>query len=254
MIGPVRRMSRRAGWAVVLAAAVGVAAPAAPAVAEQAPEVGECYDLPVAAFGADAGEPGRWPMLEPVPCTQSHTFEVTGLGLLPDEADGGAAARSACTDLAVWSAVGVNRAVAGLVTDPLRIESRAFLTGTRPQAWVCGAVAVEYRGRAGASPVALQSTVEGLPRRDARALRHCAVAADGRSAFAPPVTTACNARPRWQERTWVLWSALFDDNPGRAVLRARAAELCGPRAVATLPRAVEWNSGLPLTRCRTLYP
>jgi hypothetical protein len=239
---------------VVTAAVLVLAVPAAPALADQTPGVGECYDLDPGAFGSAAGGPGRWPDAEPVPCSQPHTFEITGLGLLPEDADGAEAARSACTDLAVWSAVGVNRAVAGIVTDPLRVESRAFLVGTRPQAWVCGAVAVEYRGRAGAVPIPLESTVEGLSRRDARALRHCAEASGGRSALAPAVTTACTTRPRWQERTWVLWSALFDDNPGRAVLRARAAELCGQRAVASVPRAEEWISGLPLTRCHTKYP
>lgn len=254
MISRVRAVTVRAGRVAVTAVVLVLAAPAAPALAEQTPGVGECFDLDPGMFSSASGGPGRWPAVDAVPCSQPHTYEITGLGLLPDDVDGVEAARSACTDLAVWSAVGVNRAVAGIVTDPLRVESRAFLVGTRPQAWVCGAVAVEYRGRAGATPVPLESTVEGLTRRDARALRHCAEASDGRSALAPAVTTACTTRPRWQERTWVLWSALFDDNPGRAVLRARAAELCGARAVASVPRAEEWIAGLPITRCHTKYP
>ena len=47
-----------------------------------------------------------------------------------------------CGALDVWNAVGVNRPVAGLVDDPLRIEPRAYAVRQSPPSYVCGAVAV----------------------------------------------------------------------------------------------------------------
>ena len=51
-----------------------------------------------------------------------------------------------------------------------------------------------------------------------------------------------------------MWTAFYDDDPGRAELRARAAQLCGPRAVPSLPSAADWDEGLPITRCHLKYP
>ena len=131
------------------------------------------------------------------------------------------------------------------------IEPRAFFA--RPEHFVCGAVAVAYQGRAPATLVPLATSIERLRARDRSSLRHCADAADGRSALAPAVTVPCSSRPRWQTTSWILWSALYDDNPGRATLRARAAQLCGVGATFSLPAAASWREGFPRTWCYRKY-
>ena len=60
--------------------------------------------------------------------------------------------------------------------------------------------------------------------------------------------------PPWQERTWVLWTAFYDEYPGRSRLLTRAAELCGPGARFSVPSAAAWEEGLPMTRCHRKYP
>lgn len=244
----------RSGPLLVAALVVGLAlplVPAAPAAADgRSPQVGDCFDLPDAVLD----EGGWWPDVDPVPCTAPHTYEVTQVGLLPQDVDAFAFARDRCSALAVWAAVGVNQPVAGLVADPLRIEPRSFGVRQQPAGWVCGAVAVDYNGRAAPTAVRLDSRVEGLSRRSAVALRHCASADGDRRALAPPVTVPCSTRPRWQDRTWIVWTAFYDDDPGRAELRARAARLCGPRAVVSLPSPADWVEGVPITRCHVKYP
>lgn len=244
----------RSGRLLIAALALGLALPVVPAqpsaATDRVPLVGDCFDLSDAVLE----EGGWWPDVEPVPCSEPHTFEVTTVGLLPEDVDAFAFARDQCSALAVWAAVGVNQPVAGIVTDPLRIEPRSFGLRRQPAGWVCGAVAVDYNGRAAQTAVRLDSPLEGLGRRSTVGLRHCASAADDRRALAPPVTVACATRPRWQERTWIVWTAFYDDDPGRAELRARAAQLCGPRAVVSLPSAADWVEGVPITRCHLKYP
>lgn len=238
--------------ALVLLVAVGVLLPALPAVgapgerAATLPVVGECYALTDAQAAAD-----YWVQDEPVACTQSHTYEVTDAGLVPMDVDAVAFARERCGSLEVWTALGVNSSTAGIITDPIRIEPRAFFA--RPDHFVCGAVVVEYQGRAPATLVPLTSSIERLRARGRASLRHCADAADGRSALAPAVTVPCSSRPRWQVASWILWSALYDDNPGRSTLRARAAELCGAGATFSLPLAASWADGIPRTWCYRKY-
>ena len=244
----------RCGPLLVAALAAGLALPAVtatPAAAtDRAPQVGDCFDVPDAVLE----EGGWWPDIDPVPCSEPHTYEVTQVGLLPQDVDAFAFARDQCSALAVWAAVGVNQPLAGMVADPLRIEPRSFGVRRQPASWVCGAVAVDYNGRGARTAVRLDSPVEGLTRRASAGLRHCSSAADDRRALAPPVTVPCSTRPRWQERTWIVWTAFYDDDPGRAELRARAAVLCGPRAVVSLPSRADWVEGLPVTRCHLKYP
>jgi hypothetical protein len=238
--------------ALVLLVIAGVLIPAVPAVgvpgesAGAVPVVGECYSLTDVEAAGD-----YWVESEPVPCTQVHTYEVTNAALVPMDVDAVAFARERCGSLDVWTALGINSSTAGIIADPIRIEPRAFFA--RPEHFVCGAVAVAYQGRAPATLVPLATSIERLRARDRSSLRHCADAADGRSALAPAVTVPCSSRPRWQTTSWILWSALYDDNPGRATLRARAAQLCGVGATFSLPAAASWREGFPRTWCYRKY-
>ena len=154
---------RRAG--VLLLAAIVVpsgalltapagAAPVLRPAAVTAPVVGECYDLTDArievgtlAGATAAGSEGYWSDVDPVPCTEPHTFEVTESDQLPMDVNAFEFAAQQCGALDVWNAVGVNRPVAGIVEDPLRIEPRAYAVRQSPPSYVCGAVAVELDGR-----------------------------------------------------------------------------------------------------------
>lgn len=237
------------------------AAPAKHSSAPIAPIVGECYDLSDARIevgtleGATAaGDGGYWVDTAPVACTAPHTFEVTESGLLPQDVNAFAFAAQQCGSLDVWNAVGVNRPMAGIVENPLRIEPRAYAVRQSPPSYVCGAVALSFDGRQPPTAVSLTSSIERLGRRARAALRYCSSAADGRGPFEPPVTVPCSTRPRWQVITWVLWTAFYDDYPGRAALRQRADELCGPGAVASVPTAASWKDGLARTWCYRKYP
>lgn len=261
---------RRAG--VLLLAAIVVpsgalltapagAAPVLRPAAVTAPVVGECYDLSDArievgtlAGATAAGSEGYWSDVDPVPCTEPHTFEVTESDQLPMDVNAFEFAAQQCGALDVWNAVGVNRPVAGIVEDPLRIEPRAYAVRQSPPSYVCGAVAVELDGRRPPRAVPLTSAIERLTRRERASLRYCASAEDGRGALAPAVTVPCSSRPRWQVRSWVMWTAFYDDFPGRAELRERASVLCGPGAVVSLPTAASWENGMPSTWCYRKYP
>jgi hypothetical protein len=261
---------RRAGVLLLAAivipsgALIAVPASAAPtrhAAAPAAPAVGECYDLSDArievgtlAGATAAGADGYWTEADRVPCSAPHTFEVTEAAPLPMDVNAFAFAAEQCGALDVWTAVGVNRPVAGIVRSPLRIEPRAYAVRQSPPSYVCGAVAVTLNGRRPPSAVTLTSAIERLSRRERAALRYCSSAADGRSALAPALTVPCSSRPRWQAQSWVMWTAFYDGFPGRAELRARATELCGVDAVVSLPTAASWADGMPRTWCYEKYP
>lgn len=244
----------RARWVVArIAAGAAVAVVAgllwAPA-AQAAPTVGECYAL--SAEQARAG--GWWPDASAVPCTQAHTFQVTEVGLIPADVDSLAFAADQCGSLDVWARLGVNPTVAGVVRHPVRIEARSFGLREMPPTYVCGAVLVGLNGRGSPTVVPLDAPVERLGRRSLAALRYCTSAQDDRGARAPMVSVPCSTRPRWEVSSWVVWTAFFDENPGRAALRARAEELCGAEAVFTLPSPGEWKDGLPRTWCFVKVP
>lgn len=257
---------RRAGVVLLVAVAIPSGAMLAGPVSaqpasRQTPAVGECFDLSDArievgtlAGAKAAGTDGYWAQADPVPCTEPHTFEVTEAGRLPMDVDPFAFAAEQCGALGVWNAVGVNRPVAGIVENPLRIEPRAYAVRQSPPGYVCGAVAVSLDGRRPPSAVVLTSSIERLSRRERAALRYCSSAADGRSAVVPAVTVPCSSRPRWQVRSWVMWTAFYDDFPGRAELRRRAGDLCGADVVVALPTAASWEEGLPRTWCHRNIP
>jgi hypothetical protein len=225
------------------------------------PAVGECYDLSDArvevgtlAGATTAGIDGYWSDADPVPCTAPHTFEVTEAAPLPMDVDAFEFAAEQCGALDVWNAVGVNRPIAGIVENPVRIEPRAYAVRQSPPSYVCGAVAVELRGRRPPTAVSLTSAIERLGRRELASLRYCSSAEDGRGALAPPVTVPCSTRPRWQVRAWLMWTAFYDDFPGRAELRERATALCDPGSVGSLPTSSSWEDGMPNTWCYLEYP
>lgn len=245
---------------VLLAAPVSAAPPSRPA-ASATPAVGECYDLSDARIEAGtlagamaAGADGYWSDADPVRCTEPHTFEVTEAAQLPMDVNAFEFAAEQCGALDVWNAVGVNRPVAGIVDNPLRIEPRAYAVRQSPPRYVCGAVAVTLDGRRPPTAVPLTSAIERLSRRERASLRYCSSAAEGRGPLAPEVTVPCSTRPRWQVTSWVMWTAFYDDFPGRAALRERASDLCGPDAVASLPTAASWQDGMPRTWCHRQYP
>jgi hypothetical protein len=189
---------------------------------------------------------GAWADALRVPCTRPHTFEVTEVGPIPADADAFEFAAEQCTALGVWTSAGVNRTRAGIVRAPLRVEPRAFAVRSATPSYACGAVAVglDEPGAARAF-VSLSSRLRDLSTLQRAALRYCTVGAREPD----PRTVDCATRPRWQVEQWVLWTAFFDTYPGRSVLRARAAALCGPGASPTVPRAVDWATGMPLTWC-----
>jgi hypothetical protein len=223
------------------------AAGAAPAAV---PQVGECYDLSDELLQAG----GWWGDVEPVPCSQEHTFEVTDMAVLPADVNAFDFAARQCGSLDVWAAIGLNVPAAGVVDDPLRIEARSFGVRQPPASYVCGAVAVTLNGTEPPTAVRVSAPFDRLSRRMQTALRHCSSAADGRRAQAPAITVPCTSRPRWQVESWVMWTAFYDDYPGRPALKRRASDLCGADAVATLPLGSAWEDGPPLTWCYQYYP
>jgi hypothetical protein len=215
-----------------------------------APIVGECHDVDDALLQ----EGGYWVDSIAVPCTEPHTFEVTETGAVPQDVNAFEFAQRQCGSLDVWTAVGVNRSTAGIVTDPVRVEPRSFAVRQASPSYVCGAVAVSFNGRQPPTAVRLTSSIERLRPRARAALQHCSSAANDRSAFAPAITVPCSTRPRWQVASWIIWSALYDDYPGRAALRERAADECGPGAVFVVPTAMSWEKGAARTWCYVKYP
>ena len=237
--------------AVMILAAVAVLVPLLPALPAAAgpsgqpsgaPVIGECYDLTDQQAQSD-----YWAAADPVPCTEPHTLEVTETAMVPMDVNAVDFARDRCGPLDVWTAVGVNSSAAGVIENPIRVDSRSFYL--RPDRYVCGAVAVEFNGTEPATLVTVSTSFERLRRGATRALRHCASAENGRRALAPPITVPCSSRPRWQVTAWILWSALYDNYPGRRVLKRRAAELCGPGRVTSMPTAASWEDGIPRTWC-----
>lgn len=217
----------------------------APAVAVPSgvPVVGECYDL----SDAELQAVDWWSEPAPVACTEPHTVQITEVGLLPADVNAFDFAADQCGALEVWTEVGVNVPEAGIVEAPLRVLPWSTAVRQTPASFACGAVVASLNGAEPWTAVPVSSSIERLSARDRAALRYCADAS--RPARAPQVTVPCTTRPRWEVTRWVLWTAFVDAYPGRAALRARAARLCGPGQVASLPSAASWDEGLPRTWC-----
>ena len=224
-----------------------------PGVASAAPDalplaVGDCLDLSAESVVERAG----WLEANPVPCTQEHTFEVTRVGPLSavgatdDPTD---AAAQECGELGVWNEVGVNRPTAGVVRAPVRIEARSFAVADPQPTFVCGAVAVEWTRGGDAAVVPLTQRIEDLGTEEREDLRYCSRARGVRRPWTVPTTVTCSTEPRWEQTAWVLWTAFYDEDPGRSRLRAKAKAICGSKARIVLPSPSDWTAGLPWTRC-----
>lgn len=228
--------------AAVLAGLLMMGVPAS--AQESGPRVGECYDL------VDAELTGTWVEAAPVACDGRHTLQVTSVVAISPDADPVATARQVCGALGVWNEVGVNRPVAGLVREPLRIEPRAFAVRGDEPVLACGAsvVAWDPRGRPGV--VDQPTSLDALGPRALAALRHC-IEPTASPQSLPAPTVPCDRRPRWQVDSWILWTAFHDGYPGRAVLKAQARRLCGEQARFSVPTRTAWAEGLPRTWCLT---
>jgi hypothetical protein len=248
-----RRGDMRSALALLTSALLGgtlLPLASAQALPAQVPQVGDCYDLSDETLVAG----GWWGDAPAVPCTQAHTFQVTETGILPQDVNAFEFAARQCGPLDVWTEVGVNMPAAGVVADPIRIQATSFAVRTPPASYVCGAVAITLNGSDAPTAISLTSPIERLTRRQERALRYCGSAADGRRALAPQQTVPCSTRPRWQVTAWVMWTAFYDEYPGRTVLRARAKQVCGSGTRVSVPSRAAWEDGLPRTWCYRLYP
>jgi hypothetical protein len=240
--------------AVICALAAVLAVPAAltPAVAEAAPvpAVGECFLISDAQSLASG-----WPGTTAVPCASRHSVEVTRSGRLPADANAVTFAQQACDFPSVYSDLGINQAVDAVVRRPIRIEALSFVVGgSVPASYVCAAGPAAFRGARGTVLSTMSSAIGDLTTGQAAALRFCNSAARGRDAFAPPITVPCTTRPRWQVTRWILWSDLYSQYPGDAVLASRARLLCGPRAVFSLPSSDRWATGSRRSFCYVKRP
>ena len=245
----------RAGLSlVVVAGAVAAILVAGPAAADDdvsapVPAVGQCLDLPAEELRSS----GFFAAPVVVECTRPHTFEVTRVEELADSADPFAYAAQSCSLLGVWNEVGINRPVAGVVREPLSVESRYFGVQGATPALVCGAVAVAV-GDAGRREVAvLTRPLADLSARSRSDLRYCTPGVRGRRTVDVTIATSCDTRPRWQVDALIVWTAFYDAYPGRTELRARAQRLCGPQARVLLPTRADWGAAPATTWCLSWY-
>ena len=229
--------------------------PSSAVVLAAVPEVGACLDVP----SAQLRESGEVVEAEVVDCRQAHTFEVTRVipassATDPFTADAFAGVVQACGDLGVWNEVGVNRPVAGVVRSPLSIEPRVIgLAGAEP-VLVCGAVAVAAQAPGERAVVVVSRPFAELGPRARAQLRYCLPASPARVPLDTAAAVPCDQRPRWQVDSMIVWTAFYDDYPGRAVMRARAQQLCGSGGRALVPTRGEWEAGVRPTWCLRSYP
>lgn len=237
--------------AVVAAAVLGMVAPglamtavAVPALAAPAERfvVGQCFDL------SDEEIAEVWTEAEPVACSSSHTVQVTSVLALAPADDPAEVARQECGPLGVWNELGVNRPVAGIIREPLRIEPRALASRTPEPVLACAAAAVSWDASGDSTVVPVTRPLDGLAPRARAGLRYCS-AVDARRPALPGPTVPCSQRPRWEVSSWIVGTAFFDDYPGRATLREQARRLCGARDRFVIPARADWEKGLPRTWC-----
>ncbi len=243
----------------VAATALGVLvlstpAPASAAVPATVPEVGACLDVPA----SDLRESGGVVEAEIVDCRQPHTFEVARVIPVPAAtdpftADVFAEVAQSCGELGVWTEVGVNRPVAGVVVAPLSIEPRYIgLRGDAP-VLLCGAVAVAAQASGERGVTVVSRPLAELGPRARAQLRYCLPATSARAPVDTSAAVPCDQRPRWQVDSMIVWTAFYDDYPGRAEMRARAQQLCGSGGRARVPSRGEWEAGVQPTWCLRSY-
>jgi len=242
------------GWCTAaltlsLVPALAIPAGAAPEIAD--PLIGDCYEISFESSSETKTE--TWPDADPVPCEESHTFEVTRTGALPDDGDLSAYAADQCGELGVWNQVGVNRTLAGIIRRPLRIEARSFVMRGASK-YVCGAVAVQWSSGGVVEVIPSSSAIEDMTPRERGSLQYCSAAERVRRPRVSTPTVSCTSKPRWEAAAWIVWTAFYDDYPGRAELRARATRLCGAGSRVTVPKEVEWSDAVPRSWCFRRYP
>ncbi len=215
------------------------------------PDVGECYQVTDKQTYDD-----YWPGGTAVPCTASHSFQVTLSSLLPADVNAITFAQDHCGYLDVWKAAGVNQPKKAIVSRPLRLEAFYFVVRQPgvPASYVCGIGPVELRGRKDAVLMSMRNPVAGLTARQKAALQFCSSAVKGAPLDVPATTVPCTSTQRWQVTKWILWDDLYKTYPGEAVLRARAATICGPGTVVSVPSADGWPGGTHRSWCYKKHP
>ena len=183
----------------------------------------------------------------PVPCTRPHTSEVTRTGSLAKDVNARYYAQQQCPDEALWSDVGVNQPIDGIVENPVRVEGYWFVVGD--EGFACGVSARAFHGRKPATSEPVSGRLGDLSDAQLAALRFCSKAAKGRDVAKPPITVDCARTPRWEAVRWVDWSQFYADFPGAATLRAKARELCPTGARISYPDEERWAQGSPRTWC-----
>jgi hypothetical protein len=216
------------------------------------PAVGECFLVTDKQTFDD-----YWAGLPPVPCAERHSFEVTKSSALPADVNAITFAQDQCDVAKVWKQLGINQPRAGVVRNPIRIEAFYFVirsAGSVKPSFVCGAGPVSFRGAKGAVLTTMQGALGAMSAATKSSLLYCNSAANGRSAYAPPITVPCSKTPRWQVLKWILWSSIYADYPGEDVMAASAEQMCGPGREYSYPTAANWAKGSKRTFCYTKFP
>lgn len=250
----------RARVPAVVATALGILVLTAPvtsraAEAASVPQVGECLNIPAAQLRVS----GAVVEAEVVDCRAPHTIEVARVISAPSvtdpfTSDAFAGVADSCGELGVWNEVGVNRPVAGVVRAPLSIEPRYIgLRGAEP-VLVCGAVAMAAQASGERAVTVVSRPFADLGTRARAQLRYCLPTSSVRAQVDTSAALPCDERPRWQVDSMIVWTAFYDDYPGRAVMRARAQQLCGSGGRALVPTRAEWEAGVRPTWCLRSYP
>lgn len=238
------------GVVVSTSVALLVGAPPAGADEPRTPQVGDCYDL----APEELAPAGAWVEATPVSCLRPHTFEVTRVEPIAAEGEPFASAAETCSVLGVGNEVGVNRPVAGMVRAPLSVEARYVGLRDPEPLLLCGAVAVTFDAQGQAQPRRVSRPISELSPRARASLQYCLASLPDRGRGVMAASVPCTDRPRWQVDSWIVWTAFYDEYPGRAELRARAQQLCAPGARFAVPGRVAWESGTPTTWCLSFYP
>lgn len=229
--------------------------PSSAVVAAAVPEVGACLDVP----SAQLRESGGVVEAAVVDCRQAHTFEVTRVipaasATDPFTPDAFAGVAQSCGELGVWNEVGVNRPIAGVVRSPVSIEPRVIgLRGSEP-VLLCGAVAVAAQAPGERAVAVVSRPFADLGPRARAQLRYCLPSTPARAPLDTSAAVPCDQRPRWQVDSMIVWTAFYDDYPGRSAMRARAQQLCGSGGRALVPTRGEWEAGVRPTWCLRSYP
>jgi len=210
------------------------------------PAVGDCYQVTNQQTYDD-----YWAPSAAVPCAGPHSIQITKSSVLPADVNAVTFAQDHCEYAEVWTDAGVNQALEGIVARPLRLDAFYFVVREPgvTASYVCGIGAVEQRGSHDEVLVSMRGAVADLSAAAKARLQFCSKAVKGAPLAAKAITVPCTTTPRWQVTRWIMWDDLYAAYPGEGVLRARAARLCGSRAVASVPSAEAWPGGTHRSWC-----